>query len=54
MYAEELKGSIILNIDNVKAVDVETVARIMSKKEESQRVNVQMITKSGQLLRIIL
>jgi S1-C subfamily serine protease len=54
MYAEELKGSIILNIDNVKAVDVETVARIMSKKEENQRINVQMITKSGQLLRIIL
>ena len=54
MYAEELKGSIILNIDNVKAVDVETVARIMSKKEENQRINVQMITKSGQFLRIIL
>jgi S1-C subfamily serine protease len=54
MYAEELKGSIILNIDNVKAVDVETVDRIMSKKEENQRINVQMITKSGQLLRIIL
>lgn len=53
MYADELKGSIIINIDNIKATDVETVSRLMSKKDENQRVNVQLINKSGQVLRII-
>lgn len=53
-YAEELKGSIILTIDNVKAIDVESVSRTLSNKDENQSVSIQMINKAGQLIRIII
>jgi S1-C subfamily serine protease len=53
-YREELVGNIILSIDNVKAIDVETVSKLLSKKEESQTVRIEMITKSGEVMRVIL
>ncbi|SDH99534.1 Do/DeqQ family serine protease [Flavobacterium omnivorum] len=53
-YREELVGNIILSIDNVKATDVETVSKLLSKKEESQTVRIEMITKSGEVMRVIL
>ena len=53
-YAEELKGSIILSIDNTKAVDVETVSRALSGKDENQSASIQMINKLGQVIRIII
>ena len=53
-YYEELKGNIILSIDNVKASDVETVSRILGKKDESQSVSIEMINKMGQRIRIII
>ncbi|TDE04821.1 trypsin-like peptidase domain-containing protein [Flavobacterium sandaracinum] len=53
-YKEELVGNIILSIDNVKATDVETVSKLLSKKEESQTVRIEMITKSGEVMRVIL
>ena len=39
-YAEELKGNIILSIDNVKATDVETVSKLINKKELYFKVKV--------------
>jgi Do/DeqQ family serine protease len=53
-YEDELKGNIILSIDNEKAKDVETVSKLLNKKEESQNVRIEMINKSGQLLQIII
>jgi hypothetical protein len=43
-YTAELKGNIILSIDNVKATDIETVSKLNSK-EESQSVRLEMINK---------
>ena len=53
-YADELQGSIILSIDNVKAIDVETVSRGLSNKNENQSASIQMINKMGQVIRIII
>ena len=53
-YYDELKGTIILSIDNVKATDVETVSRIIEKKDENQSVSIEMINKNGQRIRIII
>ncbi len=53
-YADELKGNIILSIDNVKATDVETVSKLLSKKEENQTVRIEMINKNGEIMRVII
>lgn len=53
-YEEELVGNIILSIDNVKATDVETVSKLLSKKEESGSIRIEMINKSGEVMRVIL
>ncbi|SFB21794.1 Do/DeqQ family serine protease [Flavobacterium swingsii] len=53
-YAEQLKGGVILSIDNVKATDIETVTKVLSKKAESQRSQIELITVNGQILRFLL
>ena len=53
-YEDELIGNIILSIDNVKATDVETVSKLLSKKEDSQTVRIEMINKNGEIMRVIL
>lgn len=53
-YYNELKGNIILSIDNVKATDVTTVSKIMEKKEDKQSISIEMINKLGQIIRIII
>ena len=53
-YTDELKGNIILSIDNVKATDVETVSKLLSKKEENQTVRIEMINKNGEIMRVII
>jgi len=53
-YKEELVGSIILNIDNEAATDVETVSRLLNNKDEKQGISLRIITKSGQITRIII
>jgi hypothetical protein len=53
-YSTELKGNIILSIDNVKAKDIETVSKLLNNKEESQSVRLEMINKSGEVFRIII
>ncbi len=53
-YYDELKGNIILSIDNVKATDVETVSKILKGKDDSQSVRIEMINNQGQILRIII
>ncbi|MDI1315933.1 trypsin-like peptidase domain-containing protein [Flavobacterium sp.] len=53
-YADQLKGNIILSVDNVKATDLETISKFLNKKDEGQSVNIQMINKIGQIVQIIL
>jgi len=53
-YAEELNGAIILKVDNIKAVDVETVSKIMSNKDEEEGVQIELITNNGQVVRMII
>lgn len=53
-YADELTGAIILKLDNINAVDVETVSKIMSSKEEDEGVQIELITTSGQVVRMII
>jgi Do/DeqQ family serine protease len=53
-YEDELIGSIILNVDGAKALDVETVSQIMNNKDENQGTSVQLLTKNRQIIRIII
>lgn len=53
-YSEQLKGGIILSVDNVKANDIETVTKIVSKKGQNQRSQIEMMTARGQILRFLL
>ncbi len=53
-YNEELKGNIILSIDNTKAKDIETVSKLLNQKDESQSIRLEMINKEGEIIRIII
>ncbi len=53
-FADDLKDGIILKIGNVKATDVESVSKLLSTVNQNQNVQIEMITKNGQLLRFIL
>ena len=53
-YSEELKGSIILSIDGVKATDVESISRSLGSRSEKQGVRVELLLKNGQVMRIII
>lgn len=53
-YAEELEGNIVLSIDNVKAKDIETVSKLLDKKDENQSIRIEMINKKGEIIRIII
>jgi serine protease Do len=53
-YNDELIGNIILSIDNVKATNIETVSKLLDKKNENQSIRIEMINKNGELMRIII
>ncbi|SNR35423.1 trypsin-like peptidase domain-containing protein [Flavobacterium sp. ov086] len=53
-YQNELQGNIILSIDNVKATNIESVSKLLSKKDEGQSIRLEMINKNGEVLRIII
>lgn len=53
-YANQLKGGVILSVDNIKASDIETVTRIVSKKNQNQKSKIEMMTPRGQILRFLL
>jgi serine protease Do len=53
-YQNELQGNIILSIDNVKATNIETVSKLLSKKDEGQSVRIEMINRNGEIFRIII
>lgn len=53
-YADELKGGVILSIGNVKAVDVESAAKVVNSFDAEQSVQVQLLTRKGELIRVIM
>lgn len=53
-YYDELKGTIILSIDNVATPDVEAASRVLQNKDENQSISIEMINKLGQRIRIII
>ena len=53
-YADDLKGSIILSIDNQKVTDMETASRILATKAENQRAQYELLMTNGKIVRIIL
>jgi serine protease Do len=53
-YEEELKGNIILSIDNLKVKDIESAAKLLNNKAENQSVQMEMINKRGEIIRIII
>ncbi|MGC4040218.1 MAG: trypsin-like peptidase domain-containing protein [Flavobacterium sp.] len=53
-YYNQLKGGIILSVDNVKATDVESISKFLNKKDENQSVQMQIIDRSGQVMQVIL
>ena len=53
-YYDQLKGSIILSVDGVKATDVQTISRFLNKKDQGQTANIQIINRIGQVVQIIL
>lgn len=53
-YADDLKGGIILSINNAKVTDVETATKLLSGLDSSESVQLEMITTNGQLVRFIL
>jgi serine protease Do len=53
-YADDLKGAIILSIGNQKAVDVDAVSKLLSNVDENQSVQIELVTKDGQVVRLIL
>lgn len=53
-YADDIKGGVIIRIGNVKATDVETVSRLIEKFDENQSIQIEMITNTGQVVRVIL
>lgn len=53
-YYDQLKGGIILSVDNVKATDVESISRFLSKKDADQTINIQMINRTGHIIQVIL
>jgi S1-C subfamily serine protease len=53
-YAEDLKGSIVTQVDNMRVTDMESVSAYLAKKEASEKTRYQIIAKNGQMYRIFL
>ena len=53
-YAEDLKGSIVTQVDNMRVIDMESVSAYLAKKESAEKTRYQIIAKNGQIYRIIL
>lgn len=53
-YEADLQGNIILSIDNVKIKDIESASKLLNNKNENQSVQMEMINKRGEIVRIII
>ena len=53
-YADQLIGNIILSIDNIKTKDIESVSKFLNTKDENQSIQIEMMNKNGEIIRIII
>jgi Do/DeqQ family serine protease len=53
-FEKELIGGVILKINNVPITDMEQVNKLVGGKDESEGIQMEIITNSGQLVRIII
>jgi serine protease Do len=53
-YESQLRGGIILSIDNIKATDIETVTKLLSRKGENQKSQIELLMTNGQILKFLL
>lgn len=53
-YQNQLKGNIILKVDDQKATDVETISTFLNRKGEDKSISIQMINRMGQLSQVII
>jgi len=53
-YQNQLKGNIILKVDDQKATDIETISTFLNRKGEDKSISIQMINRMGQLIQIII
>ncbi|OYU81955.1 MAG: serine protease [Flavobacterium sp. BFFFF1] len=53
-YANDLKGGIILSINNTKVQDVKAVSEMLDGINENDSVQIEMLTRNGQVVRFIL
>jgi serine protease Do len=53
-YASQLRGGIILSIDNMRATDIETVTKLLSRKGENQKSQIELLMTNGQILKFLL
>ena len=53
-YADDLKGSIVTQVDNMRVTDMESVSAYLAKKEATEKTRYQIIAKNGQMYRIFL
>lgn len=53
-YAEDLKGSIVTRVDNMRVTDMESVSAYLAKKETTEKTRYQIIAKDGQMYTIFL
>lgn len=53
-FEKELTGALLLKINNIPVTDMQQVNKLMSDKDEREGVQLEIITNSGQLVRIII
>ncbi len=53
-YANDMKGGIILRINNAPITNVETATKMLSNVDENESVQIEMLTANGQIVRFIL
>ncbi|MGQ3088940.1 PDZ domain-containing protein, partial [Flavobacterium sp.] len=53
-YYDELKDGIILRIGNMKAVDIESVSKVLDNKRPNQKIRVEMLTKAGRVVQFLI
>ncbi len=53
-YYDELKDGIILRIGNMKAMDIESVSKVLESKRPNQKIRVEMLTKAGRVVQFLI
>ena len=53
-FKNELTGAVILKINNIPVSDMEQVNKLISGKDESEGIQLEIMTNNRQLVRIII